>query len=95
MSLVNDLHLLSELEILRKLNQGDLTLHVFGDASGLAYATAVFSRVEQDNIVSVQLLNAKSRLANAICFTSKLLDRLDHCLSVDQSRYAIGNFRVE
>lgn len=46
-----------------KSRRRDITLHVFGDASGLAYAAAVFARVEHEGIVSVQLLNSKSRLA--------------------------------
>lgn len=60
---IKELSLLKELEIPRSLGEGDITLHVFRDASGLAYAAAVFARVEHEGIVSVQLLNAKSRLA--------------------------------
>lgn len=38
-------------------------LHIFNDASKFAYATSVFLRVETDNKVSVQLIQAKARLA--------------------------------
>ena len=38
-------------------------IHAFGDASGAAYAAAVFARVEDGTSVRVQLLTARSRIA--------------------------------
>ena len=58
-----DLIKLNELEIPRKLGSGNLTLHTFCDASGAAYAAVVFSRVEINGAVKINLLSAKSRVA--------------------------------
>lgn len=44
-------------------NTGKWSLHTFCDASELAYATAVFLRVETEEGVSVQLIQAKTRVA--------------------------------
>ncbi|XP_043476290.1 uncharacterized protein LOC122507569 [Leptopilina heterotoma] len=60
---LKDLPILKTIEIPRKLGRGDLSLHVFGDASRFAYASVVFARIEDEGIVSVRLLNAKSRMA--------------------------------
>ena len=40
-----------------------VSFHAFSDASGLAYAAAVFIRVEVDEMVEVQMIGAKSRIA--------------------------------
>lgn len=39
------------------------TLHTFSDASGSAYAAAVFARIKYKNAVNVRLLSARSRIA--------------------------------
>uniref|UniRef100_A0ABD2W5E6 Reverse transcriptase domain-containing protein n=1 Tax=Trichogramma kaykai TaxID=54128 RepID=A0ABD2W5E6_9HYME len=62
-SWVNELHFLKELELTRYIGEGELTIHAFGDASASAYSAAIFARVENEKGVSVQLLNAKSRIA--------------------------------
>ena len=55
---------LKEIQIPRSLSAGTLELHTFGDASGSAYAAVVFARIVQnDNVVNVQLLSARSRVA--------------------------------
>ena len=61
---LNDLSTLNRIEIPRKLNEGDLTLHTFSDASGSAYAAAVFARIECENAVYVRLVSARSRIAS-------------------------------
>jgi len=38
--------MLNQIEILRKLEKENITLHAFSDASKLAYAAAVFIRME-------------------------------------------------
>lgn len=43
--------------------RGDLSVHVFSDASKDAFAACVFIRCERDRKVSVQLVQAKSRVA--------------------------------
>ncbi|XP_015189504.1 PREDICTED: uncharacterized protein LOC107073390 [Polistes dominula] len=68
----NDLISLKNLEIPRGIGKGYLTLHVFGDAGGSAYAAAVFARVELDGRVSVSLLNAKARLDPKRCTIPRL-----------------------
>ncbi|XP_033212371.1 uncharacterized protein LOC117169969 [Belonocnema kinseyi] len=60
---INDLPLLKQIEIPRKIGNGRLSIHTFGDASGLAYAAVVFARIYFGNFVGVQLLNAKSRIS--------------------------------
>lgn len=45
------------------LGKENLTLHTFSDASGSAYATAVFARTEYENEINVRLLSARSRIA--------------------------------
>jgi len=60
---LKDLPVLNKIEIPRKLGKGDLTLHVFSDASGTAYAAVVFARVEYEKTVKITLLSARSRLA--------------------------------
>lgn len=65
---VLDLPNLTNIEIPRwtKIGGSDsrkITLHTFVDASQLAYAAAVFCRVEQEEKVSIYLLAAKSRVA--------------------------------
>ncbi|XP_051160117.1 uncharacterized protein LOC127280858 [Leptopilina boulardi] len=59
----NELYLLKEIEFPREIPDGRLTIHAFGDASGTAYATVVFARVESKNRVNVLLVSARSRIA--------------------------------
>lgn len=65
----NELNYLSDIEIPRNMMGKDhregscLQLHIFNDACQLAYATSVFLRVETDSQVSVQLVQAKARVA--------------------------------
>lgn len=59
---------LREIKIPRNMTGGNTDrrtwqLHVFGDASKVAYATAVFLRAGDEDHVSVQLVQAKSRVA--------------------------------
>ena len=62
---LNDLHILENVKIPRKIgNVNDNSFHAFSDASGLAYAAAVFIRIENSiNDVEVQLIGAKTRVA--------------------------------
>lgn len=60
---LRDLLNLRDVEIPRKLGKGEVTLHVFGDASGSAYATVVYARVVYEGAISISLLGAKSRVA--------------------------------
>lgn len=62
-SWLKDLPLIKNIEIPRKIGKGILTIHMFCDASGSAYAATVFARVEYIGTVHVQLLNARSRIA--------------------------------
>jgi len=61
------LHLLSQLQLPRWLNLSknadEVSLHVFCDASKKAYATCIFVRTVTDTGVTVQLVNARSRVA--------------------------------
>lgn len=64
----DQLHFLAEVQIPRCI-KGDnfnddsaMEVHVFTDASQLAYATAVYLRVETDGVASVQLIQAKARI---------------------------------
>ena len=43
-----------------------ISFYAFSDASGFAYAAAVFIRVEADGKTEVQLIGAKSRIAPTI-----------------------------
>lgn len=56
----NDLPALNRIEIPRKFGKGDLTLHTFSDASGSAYAAAIFARIEYKNAVNISLVSARS-----------------------------------
>jgi len=61
---VNELPLSNRIDIPRNLGRDDLTLHTsFCDASGSAYAAAVFARMEYESAVNVTLLSARSRIA--------------------------------
>ena len=60
---LKNLPLIKEISIPRKIGNGQITLHAFGDASGTAYAAAIFVRVERENKVCVSLLQARSRVA--------------------------------
>jgi len=62
-SWLNELPVLNQIEIPRRLGKGNLTLHTFCDASGSAYAAAVFARTENENEITVTLLSARSRIA--------------------------------
>lgn len=62
-SWLNDLMLIKNVEIPRKIVRGILTVNVFCDASGSAYTAVVFARVEYMGQVNVQLLSARSRIA--------------------------------
>ena len=53
---------MKQIEILRKLGDSSLSMHAFGDASGLAYAAAVFPMIEYGDFVELQLLSARSRI---------------------------------
>ncbi|OXA53364.1 Cytochrome P450 4C1 [Folsomia candida] len=44
-------------------NANNVQLHVFSDASKLAYAAVIFARIEGEHGVSIQLLQAKARIA--------------------------------
>ncbi|XP_051159156.1 uncharacterized protein LOC127280293 [Leptopilina boulardi] len=57
-----EIKLIKNIEIPRAISIGNVTLHTFGDASGVAYAAVVFARVEWGDSVQVTLLNAKSRV---------------------------------
>ena len=58
---VNDLKLnLLKIEMPRFIGEGDLSLHVFCDASKQAYAAAVFTRTELHKKININLLSAKS-----------------------------------
>lgn len=66
----NEISYLSSIEIPRNMNGPDycpesseIQLHIFSDASQLAYTAIVFVRVQTDEIVSVQLVQAKARIA--------------------------------
>ncbi|XP_043479022.1 uncharacterized protein LOC122509221 [Leptopilina heterotoma] len=58
-----ELSSLKEIEFPRKLPEGKLTIHAFGDASGIAYAAVVFVRIESENMITVLLVSARSRIA--------------------------------
>lgn len=63
---LKELPILNQIKISRKLGRENLTLRcvrTFSDVSGLAYAAAVFARVEGENSVSISLLSARSRIA--------------------------------
>lgn len=55
--------MLNMIEIPRKFSRGELTLHTFCNVSSLAYAAAVFARIEYRDTIKVRLLSAKSRIA--------------------------------
>lgn len=55
--------LIKQIEIPRKFEDGKLSIHTFGDASGLDHAAVVFARIESGNFINVQRLTAKSRIA--------------------------------
>lgn len=65
-----EIYYLEKVKIPRKL-KGDefcpetstVQLHVFNDASQVAYATEIFLRVETNDNVSVQLIQSKARIA--------------------------------
>lgn len=64
---VKQLPALTDLQIPRKLIDSDadkklLTFHVFVDASEVAYAAAIFSRLETPTGVKINLVQAKSRV---------------------------------
>lgn len=73
---LDDLSALEQIEFPRKLGKGDLTLHTFCDASGTAYAAAVFARTQDEDRVSISLLSARSRIApeKAIVYTIPRLE---------------------
>ena len=60
---LSDIPLLKHVEVRRPIGDGNLSLHAFGDASGSAYATVIFARVENEDGVTVTLLSARSRIA--------------------------------
>jgi hypothetical protein len=64
---MEQLRFLSEVKIPRWVldNQesGQWSIHTFCDASAVAYSAAVYLRKETDNGVSVQLIQAKTRVA--------------------------------
>ncbi|GBM34169.1 hypothetical protein AVEN_17973-1 [Araneus ventricosus] len=64
----DELHELKFLKIPRRLsnldlNESNLTLHTFCDASKLAYATCIFLRAEKEGKLTCQLIQARSRIA--------------------------------
>ena len=60
---LKELPQLKNIKIPRSLGHGELSLHVFADASGLSYAAVVFARTKFGNMININLLSAKSRLA--------------------------------
>ncbi|XP_037048786.1 uncharacterized protein LOC119083230 [Bradysia coprophila] len=77
----NDLTYLQKIEIPRNmrgnfyLNEGSTEqLHVFCDGSQVAYAAVTFLRVESGNNVSVQLIQAKARVAPLQKMTSTRIE---------------------
>ncbi|XP_043480434.1 uncharacterized protein LOC122510088 [Leptopilina heterotoma] len=63
LSWLENLKLLKNVEIPRKIGKGVLTLHMFSDASGVAYAATVFVRADYLGVINVQLISARSRIA--------------------------------
>lgn len=90
---LEELPLLQQIKIPRWIeidseNQQIISLHVFCDASAVAYATAIFIRIQQENIVHVHLLQAKSRIApikklsiSRLSYWQLLLEQ-DYCLKL-------------
>jgi len=65
---LNELYMLSTIKISRWIgiipnSLKNLSIHVFCDASQDAYARSIFSRVEDINDISVQLIQSKSRVS--------------------------------
>ncbi|CAG7725842.1 unnamed protein product, partial [Allacma fusca] len=80
-----DLPMLSKVQISRwflkeNVSRENWTLHVFTDASKLAYAAVVFLRAVGNEGVSIQLLQAKSRVAPVKSVTIPRLELLGHLL---------------
>lgn len=60
-----DIENLSECKIDRWLNykpEDSHSIHVFCDASAVAYGCAIFLRIQDKNIIKTQLISAKSRV---------------------------------
>jgi len=79
----SDLHKLKNLRFprwTRKNGGGKESLHVFTDASKVAYAACVFLRVEHEEETTVQLVMAKSRVASTKKMTIPRLELLGCCV---------------
>jgi hypothetical protein len=61
-------------------SEGKNTLHVFMDASSTAYAACVFLRNKSEDVVNVQLMMAKSRVASTKKMTIPRLELLGCCI---------------
>lgn len=80
---INDLHFLNSVEIARYTEINDSTqMHVFMDASKVAYAACVFLRTITSNGVKICLLRAKSRVAPLKPITIPRLELLSCTIGV-------------
>lgn len=94
-----ELNYLSRVEIPRCMKgknyceeSSNVQLHVFNDASQLAYATAVFLRVETNNEISIQLIQAKARIAPINKLTIPRLELMGCVLGARLGKSIITSF---
>lgn len=97
----NQVHCLASVEIPRCIKGKDysqeatMQVHVFNDASQLAYTTSVFLRVETNNNVSVQLVQAKSRIAPINKMTIPRLELMGCILGARMGKSVIESLSTE
>ncbi|XP_045482841.1 uncharacterized protein LOC123686673 [Harmonia axyridis] len=100
LSWIKDIPFLLDLKIPRWLVTSDAvherwTLHVFCDASGNSYATAIFLRSESSRGVEVQLIQAKSRVAPIKQMTIPRLELLAATIGARLSKMVSENLPVD
>lgn len=97
----SQVHCLGNIEIPRCMKGKDhkkdsvMQVHVFNDASRLAYATSVFLRVETSNKVSVQLIQAKARIAPIQSMTIPRLELMGCVLGARMGKSVTESFSIE
>lgn len=73
----------------------EIQIHVFNDASQLAYATAIFARIQTNDQVHVQLIQAKARITPIQKFTTTRLELMGCLIGVRLAKPILSSFEEQ